>query len=375
MIITVISFVLILSILVLIHELGHFLVAKKLGIKVEEFGFGFPPRVFGKKIGETIYSINLLPIGGFVKLFGEDAAGGGAVRSSKFKVVSPLREQSSKLLDRAFFARPTWQRFSVVVAGVVMNFILAIIIISYLFGTQGVALPTNNVKVTEVLKNSPAAKVGIKIGDVITSINGKKITTTEKFISDVKKNLGNEILLEVEVGGQTKEVKLTPRSEYPKGEGPVGVGISNIEIKKYAWYEAPFYGTIETLKFSWLIVTGLFQMLTDLIFRGIQPQGVAGPVGVAQLTGKAVSYGVNATLWFAALLSINLAVLNVLPIPALDGGRLFFIVIEVVTRRKINPKYEGYAHAAGLAILLTLMVVITIFDIIRAVSGQSIIPN
>lgn len=369
MIVTIIAFILILSVLVLIHELGHFLVAKKLGIKVEEFGFGFPPRVWGKKIGETIYSINLLPVGGFVKLFGEDSAGGGSVKKTKNDNLD------SKNLKRAFFARPIWQRFSVVVAGVVMNFILAVVIIAYLFGTQGVALPTGNVRVTEVLKNSPAAEAGLKTGDVITSLNGKKLTSTEKFISDVKKSLGEEITLEVESDGKTSEVKLTPRETYPKGEGPVGVGISDIEVKKYPWYEAPFFGTLEVLKFSWLIVSGLGQMIADLIFRGIQPKGVAGPVGVAQLTGQAVSYGVNATLWFAALLSINLAVLNVLPIPALDGGRLFFIVIEFVTRRKINPKYEGYAHAAGLAILLTLMAVITIFDIMRAASGQSIIPN
>jgi regulator of sigma E protease len=369
MVVTILAFILILSVLVLIHELGHFLVAKKLGIKVEEFGFGFPPRAFGIKKGETIYSINWLPVGGFVKLYGEDAAGGGAINK---KHESGIKNQG---LKRAFFARPIWQRFSVVIAGVVMNFILAVAIISYLFGSQGVALPTENVRVTEVLKNSPAAEAGIKAGDIIITLNGEKIRSTEEFISDVKENIGHEISLEIKGDGKTNEIILTPRETYPKGEGPVGVGITNIEIKKYPWYTAPFYGTLEAMKFSWLIVSGLGQMLTDLVLKGAQPKGVAGPVGVAQLTGQAVSYGVNATLWFAALLSINLAVLNILPIPALDGGRLFFIIIEAVTRRKINPKYEGYAHAAGLAVLLTLMAVITIFDIIRAASGQSVIPN
>ncbi|MBP7832763.1 MAG: RIP metalloprotease RseP [Candidatus Levybacteria bacterium] len=370
MIVTIIAFVVILSILVLIHELGHFLVAKKLGIKVEEFGIGFPPRVFGIRRGETLYSINLLPVGGFVKLFGEDAAGGGAVKQTKKE-----KEMSASMLKRAFFARPIWQRFAVVVAGVVMNFLLAVVIISYLFAAQGVAIPSDKIHVTDVQAGSPAAAANLQVGDTITTINGTRITSTEEFISTVRKSGGKKITLGVEKNGEVSTVSLTPRINTPEGQGPVGVGISNITVKKYPWYQAPFYGTLETLKFSWLIFAGLGQMIAGLVTSGQAPEGVAGPVGVAQLTGQAVSYGVNATLWFAALLSINLAVLNVLPIPALDGGRLFFIVIEFVTRRKINPKYEGYAHAVGLALLLTLMVVITVFDIVRVASGQSLIPN
>lgn len=370
MIVTVIAFIVILSILVLIHELGHFLVAKKLNIKVEEFGFGFPPRVFGIKRGETLYSINLLPVGGFVKLFGEDAAGGGSVKQTKKE-----KEMSAGMLKRAFFARPIWQRFAVVVAGVVMNFLLAVVIISYLFTVQGVAVPSENIHITDVQKGSPAASANLQTGDIITSINGKKITSTEQFISTVRKSGGKEISLGILKNGKSETVSLTPRINTPEGQGPVGVGISNITVRKYPFWQAPFYGTLEALKFSWLIFAGLGQMVAGLVTKGAAPEGVAGPVGVAQLTGQAVSYGVNATLWFAALLSINLAVLNVLPIPALDGGRLFFIVIEFLTRRKINPKYEGYAHAVGLALLLTLMVVITVFDIVRVASGQSLIPN
>jgi len=371
MLVTIIAFILILSVLVLIHELGHFLVAKKLGIKVEEFGFGFPPKVFGKKIGETIYSINLLPVGGFVKLYGEDAAGGGSIKKS----ASSQKQVASSQLKRAFFARPVWQRFTVVIAGVVMNFILAVVLISYLFGVQGVAIPTKQIHVTEILRNSPAEKSGIKLNDVIASINGQKITLTQDFIKEVKADQGKEIRLGILRNKENILVTLVPRKIYPKGEGPVGVGISNIEIKKYKWYEAPFFGTLEALKFSWMIVAGLSQMVFDLIVHGTKPQGVAGPVGVAQLTGQAVSYGVNATLWFIALLSINLAVLNVLPIPALDGGRLFFIIIEAVTSKKVNPKYESLSHAVGLAVLLGLMALITVFDVMRALSGQSLLPK
>ncbi len=369
MLTTIIAFVLILSVLVLIHELGHFLVAKKLGIKVEEFGFGFPPRVFGVRKGETLYSINLLPVGGFVKLFGEDSAGGGSVKDLK----KGEEKISGKDLKRAFFARPIWQRFTVVVAGVVMNFFLAVVLISYLFATQGVALPTKNIHVTDILKGSPAESAGLKTGDEIAQLNGKDILKTEEIIKTVKENLGKEVTLTVVRGGKTLTISVTPRTTYPKGEGPVGVGISNVEIKKYTWYEAPFFGTLEALKFSWLIVQGLGQMVSDIVLHGQKPKGVAGPVGVAQLTGQAVSYGVNATLWFVGLLSINLAVLNVLPIPALDGGRLFFIIIEAVFRKKVNPKYETLSHAIGLAVLLSLMLLITVFDVLRVMSGKSLL--
>src|SRR3989344_1690850 len=158
MFVTIISFLIILSVLVLVHELGHYLVAKFFKIEVEEFGFGFPPRVFGKKIGETMYSINLLPIGGFVKLFGEDDAGGGKIKKAE-------KELSGGDLKRAFYARPAWQRLVVVIAGVVMNFFLAVVIISYLFAARGVAVPSDHVRVTEILNGSPAQEAGLKLED------------------------------------------------------------------------------------------------------------------------------------------------------------------------------------------------------------------
>lgn len=366
MFITIIAFILILSILVLIHEFGHFMVAKKLGIKVEEFGFGFPPRVWGYKRGETIYSINLLPFGGFVKLYGEDAAGGGSLKKQD-------EEEKFKDVKRAFFARPAWQRAIIVFAGVVMNFALAVVIISYLFATQGVAIPGKNIRLVQVIHNSPASTAGLKIGDYITSIDGQKLNDTQAFVKETRKNVGKEVSLTVKRGDKSFTVSLVPRKVYPKNEGPIGIGISNVEVKKYKWYEAPFYGTYEALKFSYLIAKGLEDMVANFVLHGTKPTGVAGPVGVAQLTGQAVTLGFNATLWFMALLSLNLAVLNVLPIPALDGGRLFFILIELVTRKKVNQKYESYAHAAGLIVLLGFLVLVTVLDVLRLVSGKSIL--
>lgn len=368
MIITILAFLIVLSILVLIHEFGHYITAKKFGIKVEEFGFGFPPRVLGKKIGETIYSINLLPIGGFVKLYGEDEAGSGSLRrTTKHEPITNIK--------RAFFARPAWQRALIVLAGVVMNFLLAVLIISYLFSGPGVALPTKNIRIVEVTNNSPAKTSGIQKGDEVLSVDDQKISDTNKFIAVTHSKLGKEITLDITRGGQELQIHLTPRKTYPKGEGPLGIAITNVEIVKYPWYQAPFYGTREAVRFTWMILSGLSNMVFDLVTKGQAPAGVAGPIGVAELTGEALNRGIVPLLWLISIISLNLAVVNVLPIPALDGGRLFFIMVEMVTRKKVSAKYEAMAHAMGLVVLLSLILLITLFDILRIFSGQSLLPK
>ncbi|HEX7042470.1 MAG TPA: RIP metalloprotease RseP [Patescibacteria group bacterium] len=372
MLLTIISFILVLSVLVLIHELGHFLTAKKLGIKVEEFGFGFPPRIWGKKIGETIYSINLLPIGGFVKLYGEDEAGGGQIK---------LKVENEKLKDkdikRAFFARPVWQRAAIVVAGVVMNFLLAVSILTYLVMVQGVPSQGNNVVIAEVAKDSPAQKAGLKTGEAILSIDGQKIVSAQQIISYTKKHLGKEILLQVkDEKSKVMTISVTPRVHYPSNEGAMGIAIgANIVITKYPWYEAPWVGLKEALNQTVMILQGFGQLISNLVVSRQVPQDLAGPVGIAQLTGQFVQLGFNAVLSLLALLSLNLAIINVLPIPALDGGRLFFILLEGLTGKKVSPKVEGYIHTAGMAFLMALIILITFHDIGRILSGQSLIPR
>lgn len=367
----ILIFILILTVLVLVHEAGHFFVAKKLGIKVEEFGFGIPPRAFSLKRGETVYSINWLPIGGFVKLYGEDSAGGGKVKPSA------TSHQPSVDLKRAFFARPPWQRGIVIVAGVVMNFVLAVVIISYLFGVSGVPVPGDKVIVTGVSSSSPAQKAGLSQGDTVLSVNNVAIKTPTQLTDYTKRHLGEELEVVVQKkNGQTKEVSLTPRKAYPEGQGPIGVSVaSNTLIKKYPWYQAPIIGTQEALKTSWMIASSIGSTLFQLVTKAQVPQGVAGPVGIAQLTGQFVQVGPMAVLSLVSVISLNLAVLNILPIPALDGGRLFFILIEAVTRKKVSQKYESYAHAAGMALLLGLIALITFHDIIRIFSGEPLLPK
>lgn len=365
---TILIFLLILTVLVLIHELGHFLVARKFGIKVEEFGFGFPPRAFGIKKGETVYSINWLPIGGFVKLYGEDEAGGGQIK---------LKVKGEKLKvdeNRTFYAKPVWQRALVVVAGVVMNFLLAVGIISYIF-TQGVTVPSGEVKVIEVVADSPAAQAGLIKDDIINKVDGREVKTASDLRKKIQPKLEEPVTLTIKRQKEVKDVELVTKKETVDGQtvGIIGVRLDDTTVRKYSVLEAPFAGTLEALNISWLTIASLVAIpwarLTSC------PAGVAGPVGVAQITGEAAQLGPLAVLTIAGFLSLNLAVLNILPIPALDGGRLFFILIEMVTRRKVNPHFERYAHTIGMALLLTLVAMISFCDIGRIFSGQPILPT
>ncbi len=363
----ILVFLLVLTVLVLVHELGHFFVAKKFKIKVEEFGFGLPPRIWGKKIGETVYSINWLPIGGFVKLYGEDEAGAGRISSKISSVINK---------SRAFYTRPAWQKALVVIAGVFMNFVLSVVIISFLFAVAGAAMPGDKVTISQVVKGSPADLAGLKEGDRIVYINSVKITSTGQLISETRNNLGKEITLKVVSDKTEREVKVTPRKDYPKNQGPVGIGISqNVEVKKYAWYQAPFAAFQKALRTSWLIIAGFGTLIWQLISSGVVPREVAGPIGIAQLTGQVVQVGPFAVLSFVSLLSLNLAVLNILPVPALDGGRLFFILIELITRRRVHPRFENYAHTIGMVLLLALIALITFHDLARLITGQSLLPK
>ncbi|MBI4097522.1 MAG: site-2 protease family protein [Candidatus Levybacteria bacterium] len=370
MLITILVFIVMLSVLVLIHELGHFLVAKKFGIKVEEFGFGFPPRVWGKRIGETLYSFNALPIGGFVKLYGEDEAGGGRIKpetSSKKQVAD---------IHRAFFSRPIHQRLLVVVAGVTMNFLLAVVIITYLITAEGIPVQEKGVSITEIAKNSPAELSGIQKGDVVEKIGNIEITNTKALITETRKHLGEKITIQVRRGDQTQTLSVVPRKDFPTGEGPMGIAITQkVNFQKYPFPKSLYYGTKQALSDSWQVVVGFKTVIVELATRFTVPQGVAGPIGMAQLTGEFVRVGPSAVLALVYMLSLSLAVLNILPIPALDGGRFFFILVEAVTRRKMNARFEAYAHLVGLVLLLTFLALVSYKDILRIMTGQSILPQ
>lgn len=388
-----IVFLIILSVLVLIHEAGHYLAAKRFGIKVEEFGWGMPPRLWGKKIGETIYSINWLPIGGFVKLFGEDDAGGGKVDLS-----DPREKVKKSELKRAFFARPVWQRAVVVVAGVVMNLLLAAIIYYVYLGISGFkteiplitdykfigADQTSVVKslvVREVASGSPAEAVGIKnctedYCAQITQINGSDITSSSSFVNSVKENSGKEVNFTVVdlVSKNTEEKTLIPRENPPEGEGALGI-VFNTNEATILSYSTPVQRLLSGFTHPINLMGYQLDILGRLVAasfaeKDIKPvsSAVSGPVGIFVVTGEVlktpdVKERVLSLLNLAGLLSISLAFFNILPIPALDGGRLFFILTEGITGKKVNPRTETLIHTAGMAVLLGLIVLITYKDI------------
>lgn len=347
----IIVFLTILSILILVHEFGHFIAAKKNGVKVEEFGLGFPPRIFSVKKGETIYSINLLPLGGFVKVFGEEY------------------HEKVENKDRAFVYKKPWQKALIIVSGVIGNLLLAWFLLSYL-ATQGILIASNKVIIEQVQNNTPAQQAGLKIGDIIKTIKvDNKVKVVEKpedLIKIANNKSGKEMLLNIKSSkGVEKTVRITARKDFPKDQGPLGISISGSELQKYSIIQAPIVGLQLTFKYLVLILAGFGDLFKSLISFQKPAFEVAGPIGIAQFTGQALKIGQSALIEFAAALSLNLAVLNIIPFPALDGGRLSFVLYEWITKRRINKNFEKGANAIGMLILLSLVFIITINDIIR----------
>lgn len=346
--VTILTFFIVLSVLVLVHEFGHFMMAKFFGVKVLEFGIGLPPRLFGVKKGETVYSVNALPIGGFVRLHGEEEA---------------TTEDKSDL-RRAFYKKGALPKLFIITGGVLMNFLLAVVIISYIF-TQGVYVPTQNVYIESVSKKSPAEAAGLKKNDIVRKIGVDTITSPDELIKATNKYLNKKMKVTVERGKQTYEFEIVPRKNPPKDEGALGIQISNLEFKKYSLMEAPIFGLVESMKMSILMARGIVDVVTRLIKFAEVPTEVAGPVGIARLVGQAAQYGFMAVLQLTGILSLNLAVINIFPFPALDGGRLIFVLIELVTRRRVNPRLEAIVNSVGLAILIGLIFLVTRNDILR----------
>lgn len=327
------------AILILVHEFGHFIAAKFFNVKVEEFGFGFPPRLFSKKIGETRYSFNLLPFGGFVRLLGE----------------SPIAEVPEEDKPRSFSHQKAWRRATIIVAGVVMNFLLGWFILSglFLFGT---AQP---VGITAVLPDSPAEQVGLKPGDIILGFD-----RAEDFISFVNENRGAEIRLNVKRGEETLTLNVVPRAEVPPGQGALGVGVGELGFPKLNFLASIGQGFLTAIAISITILVALFNLVIGIFTGQVAIEQFVGPVGIFQVASQAGGLGIAFLFNLVALISLNLMVLNIFPFPALDGGRLLFLLIEKIKGSPISPKRESAIIAAGFIFLLLLMIAITIKDIV-----------
>jgi regulator of sigma E protease len=332
------------SILILLHETGHFFAAKHYGIKVEEFGFGFPPRLFAKKKGETTYSFNLLPFGGFVKLYGESEA--------------HLEGKNNVNKKRSFTHQSAWRRFVVIAAGIAINFILGWIIISavYMIGAK------ESILVAQVLENSPAEQAGLMAGDELVGFQ-----SSSDFIENVNAHKGQELILNVKRGQDDLAFTLIPREdpEVIAKEGAIGAALTEAGFPRLTFFKAIWEGLIVSLNIMAQIIKSLWLLLAGIFTTGAIAEGVVGPVGIFGIANDLGSLGFVYILQLVGLISLNLAILNALPIPALDGGRIFFIFLEKIKGSKLNANRELIANGIGFALLLLLMIAITVRDIVQ----------
>ncbi|MCX8214364.1 MAG: M50 family metallopeptidase [SAR202 cluster bacterium] len=384
----------ILGALVLFHELGHFATAKLFGIKVLEFGFGFPPKLLGIPFRGTIYSVNLIPLGGFVRMLGEE---------------DPTDPES-------FARQSVGKRMIVLAAGSSMNMLLPVIIFTILFALPHETMLGGSVIVTSVAPSSPAQEAGLRAGDVILAVDGEAVTSPSELIALAKDRGGDPIELSLrKASGVTglasspefmtsQTVSVVPRTDPPRlkvveqvtntqtqvsvadasrydstlevgdtmTQGAIGVMIGLTNAKFGMTTEPVWTAVGSAVKTIWSVLSFTWSGIADGISTGTNP-GIAGPVGIAQATGEIVEErGFSQVYQMAAILSISLGVLNMLPIPALDGGRFMFVVIEWVRRgKRVSPKKEGLVHLVGFAVLIGLILVITFFDIIKVASGES----
>lgn len=352
---TILLFIAILIFLVIVHELGHFITAKLTGVRVLEFGLGYPPRIWGFNFRGTVYSINWLPLGGFVRLVGEE---------------DPSDPQS-------LAAKPRPIRLLVLASGAFMNFILPIFLFAIFF-----MIPRDvNVGLTQiaaVMPGSPAAEAGLQEGDVVFAVNGREVRNPAELGLEIRLNLGETVTYRVkrpspQGGGELLDIPVQARWNPPEGQGPTGVQVRLL----YPFTEKESLPPWEAVSEGWTsTIDSLTLARNEVIswFKGGSGPSVAGPVGLAQATGEVVEEsGWQNLLQFAALLSINLAIINILPLPMLDGGRIMFVLLEIVRGgRRIAPEREALVHFIGLAAIITLAVIITYFDILRIFQGESL---
>ncbi|MFC1934023.1 RIP metalloprotease [Chloroflexota bacterium] len=351
-VISIISFLVVIVVLILAHELGHFITAKASGVKVEEFGLGFPPRLLSVKRGETLYSLNAIPLGGFVKMAGEEDP----------DVPKSLASKSIPI------------RLLVLSAGSLMNLLLPLLLFSIAFMVPH-NLVIGQVTVEEVALDTPAARAGIRPGDIILSVNEKPVSNNGDLYRYIQRNLGKKVAMLIQHSDSTREnVQLTPRWKPPQGQGSTGIVIATsdatIVSQHYPFWKAIPLGVGACIETFVLFKNGIISMII-----GAAPVTLAGPVGIAQLTGEAAKAGISPLLEFAAFLSINLAIINIFPLPALDGGRIAFVLLEGARRgKRIAAKTEGVVHFIGFAMIMAFILAITYQDIMRIISGESLIP-
>jgi len=367
---SIIIFIIVLVVLILVHEFGHFISAKKSGIRVDEFGIGFPPRIFGKKIGETVYSLNWIPFGGFVKIFGEDP--------DDESILGP----DSK---RSFVNKPRRIQALAIVAGVTFNMFLAVILLSagFLVGMpvsdndplitkKGYEITNANLTVISVLPDAPADIAGLKAGDKLLSVatrsDNVEVLNADNVSDFIESHSGEEIAFIYERGGEVLLAEIVPeRGIVPDDPERTAIGtfFGTVGTLKLPIHKAIIEGIILTKEMTVLIAIGLGGFIVSAFTLSADLSQIAGPVGIVGLVGDAAALGLVALLNFTAIISIHLAIINLLPFPALDGGRLVVIAIEAIKKSAIKPKIINTVNTVGFALLILLMLVVTYSDILK----------
>ncbi len=371
LIIIILIFLVVLSVLVFAHELGHFWVARKLGVKTEEFGFGFPPRVLGiyknnsgkwklvkgnkavEDAQDTVYSVNLIPLGGFVKIKGEDGEGSGE--------------------EDSFAHKKIWKRASILSAGVIMNIFLAMFLfgIGFMIGLpqaveglpEKARVSDEHVQVAQVFPGTPAEEAGLRMGDVVLGVDGNEFTKASELESFTAGKQGEELNYEIKRGNEVLTKSITPEILEESGSAGVGISIISAGLVQYPWYLALWEGVKTTIFLTGAIIVALAGLIKGLFVGAPVGGEVGGPVMIASLTGQFAEMGFVYLLQFTALLSINLAIINFLPIPALDGGRVLFLIVEKFKGSPVKKEVEAAIHNIGFMLLLFLILLITFNDI------------
>ncbi|MFH1171546.1 MAG: RIP metalloprotease RseP [bacterium] len=361
MILTIIIFVLVLGVLIFVHEFGHFLAARRAGLTVHEFGFGFPPRLIGFRRGKTLYSLNWIPVGGFVKIKGEDGQAAGEPDS--------------------FSSLAAWRRAGILLAGVTMNILFAMLLLGFLSASgaptaldtplpSGALVRDARIQIISLVENSPATRAGMQPGDIIETIDGRTFTSVEAVQQyNAQKEKTSETVI-VRREKRSLELRLIPQTLAGSEDRAVwGVGLLRIGTVTFPWYRAIWMGIQQSCVLLWQILVSFAGLLQGLIMQQKLTADVAGPVGIAVLTGQVRSLGALYLIQFTALLSLNLALVNVLPFPALDGGRVFFLFLEKLRRKKVSERLEALIHNVGFVLLLMLVLVVTLRDVDRLTGG------
>ncbi len=362
--ITILIVIATLALLILIHEFGHFLSAKLAGLKVEEFGFGFPPRLFGKKIRETIYSLNLIPFGGFVKIYGESEEAG------------PTSDTLDK--ERNFAFKSVGARSMIVLAGTLANFIFGWILISLIFFSGSPTLADDNnrhqlqdikVVISMVAQNSPAELTGLKPNDRILEVKTSNdllvVKELDSFIKFIEKHKGEKIIFTISRGKQVLDIEVASRVNPPKNEGSTGIALAEIGLLKLPLLKSLTSGLAFSSEVTVTILETLGGIIKKIFIGAPLGETVVGPVGIVGIVAQGVNLGLVYVFRLIALISLNLAILNILPFPALDGGKLVFLGIEKIKGSPVSKKVEQVTHAAGFAFLILIMVIVTARDIMR----------